>query len=188
MVAHRKNISPPKAYVPSSWVIVLTAMVVMGAAGWLGWLLLDDDSPSTETASPSATTPAATPAPTSTAPTKSAPTSSATPKPSASKSPKPVPSTTAAPAVERSAQVSVLNNSGVVGAARTFSGKVTQAGWTLSGIGNWTGSIPVNTVYYPPDLQAQAELLGKDVGIARILPAVSPMRADRLTIILSGPQ
>lgn len=177
MVAHRKNISPPKAYVPSSWVIVLTVMIVIGAAGWLGWLLLDDDSPSGDSTSPSATTPAATTPPPSTT----------TPEPTPSETPSPEP-TTASPTAEREAPVSVLNNSGVVGAARTFSGKVTEAGWTLSGIGNWTGSIPANTVYYPPGLQAQAELLGEDVDIERIMPAVSPMRMDRLTIILSGPQ
>lgn len=174
MVAHRKNTSPPKAYVPSSWVIVLTAMIVIGAAGWLGWLLLDDDSPSDVTASPS-TTPAATAPP-------------ATPEPTPSATPTPEPTASAAPSVEREAPVSVLNNSGIVGAARTFAGKVTEAGWTLSGIGNWTGSIPANTVYYPPGLQAQAELLGEDVDIDRIRPSVAPMRMDRLTIILSGPQ
>lgn len=177
MVAHRKNTSPPKAYVPSSWVIVLTTMIVVGAAGWLGWLLLDNDSSSEAAAPPSASTPA--PSSTSPAPSK-------TPKPTAT--PTPEPTTSDAPTVAREAQVSVLNNSGVVGAARTFSGKVTAAGWTVSGVGNWTGSIPANTVYYPADLQAQAELLAKDVGIDRVRPAVAPMRMDRLTIILSGPQ
>jgi hypothetical protein len=58
----------------------------------------------------------------------------------------------------------------------------------LAGIGNWTGSIPANTVYYPPGLQSQAERLAKDVGIGRVRPSVSPMRSDRLTIILSGAQ
>lgn len=181
MVAHRKNTTPPKAYVPSSWVIVLTAMIVIGAAGWLGWLLLDDDDPADVTATPSA--PAA---------TKSSanPSPSATPKPSKTKptKAKPTKPTPSAPSVAREAPVAVLNNSGVVGAARAFSGKVTAAGWTLSGIGNWTGSIPANTIYYPSGLQAQAELLADDVDIERVLPSVAPMRMDRLTIILSGPQ
>jgi hypothetical protein len=43
-------------------------------------------------------------------------------------------------------------------------------------------------VYYPAGLQEQAQLLAKDVDVERILPSVSPMRMDRLTIILSGPQ
>ena len=176
MVAHRKNVPAPEAYVPSSWFIVLTVLVVIGAGGWLGWLIVDDDPAPADTVSQAATTPAASP---------SAPAGSA--QPEASPSPD-EPEASEAPAAQRSAPVSVLNNSGVVGAARTFSAKVTSAGWRLGGIGNWTGSIPANTVYYPPALQAQAELLAADVGIERVRPSVSPMRTDRLTIILSGTQ
>jgi hypothetical protein len=176
MVAHRKNVPPRQAYVPSSWFIVLTVMVVIGAAGWLGWLLLDDGSTPADTASGSATTPAAT------TPTQPEPQPSAT---TASPKPEPEPTT---PAVAREAIVSVLNNSGVQGAAKAFSAKVTASGWTLGGIGNWTGSIGATTVYYPSGLQDQAELLATDVDIDRVRPSVAPMRMDRLTIILSGPQ
>lgn len=175
---HRKNVPPRKGYVPSSWFIVLTAMIVVGAAGWLGWLLLDDGSTPADTASPAATSPAAT-TPTKATPTKATPTT---------KSPKPSPTTTPAPGAGRDALVSVLNNSGVQGAAKAFSAKVAGAGWTLGGIGNWTGSIGANTVYYPSGLQDQAQLLADDVGIGRVRPSVAPMRMDRLTVILSGPQ
>ncbi|MET0928359.1 MAG: LytR C-terminal domain-containing protein [Aeromicrobium sp.] len=179
MVAHRKNVPPRQGYVPSSWFIVLTVMVVIGAGGWLGWLVLDDGSPSADaaapSASPSASEPAA-PAASSAEPTEAAPT------------PEPTQTSEPAPEADREATVSVLNNSGVVGAARAFSVKVTGAGWTLGGIGNWTGSIGANTIYYPAGLQDQAELLSDDVDIERVLPSVAPMRMDRLTIILSGPQ
>ncbi len=187
MVAHRKNVPAPRAFVPSSWFIVLTVMVVIGGAGWLGWLLVDDDPAApTDTAAPVAT---ATPGPADESPTpaEDSPTpADETPTP-AEESPTPD-EESPAPADERTALVSVLNNSGVVGAARAFSAKVTSTGWTLGGVGNWTGSIPSNTVYYPSGLQAQAELLAEDVGIARVRPSVSPMRTDRLTIILSGTQ
>ncbi len=179
MVAHRKNVPPRKAYVPSSWFIVLTVMLLIGGAGWLGWLLVDD--PSSETAAPPAMTPTASATPSEPAESTSEPEPDPTPEPTTEPTPE-------APAVEREALVSVLNNSGVVGAARTFSVRVTEAGWTLGGVGNWTGSIPSNTVYYPQGLQEQAELLGEDVGITRIMPSVAPMRTDRLTVILSGPQ
>jgi hypothetical protein len=181
MVAHRKNVPAPRAFVPSSWFIVLTVMVVVGGAGWLGWLFVDDDPAPSETAAPVAT---ATTAPPTADPTPAPGKTSPTAKPSDD----PTSEQTDEPATERTATVSVLNNSGIVGAARAFSAKVTGAGWTLGGIGNWTGSIPSNTVYYAPGLQAQAELLAEDVGIARVMPAVSPMRSDRLTIILSGTQ
>lgn len=192
MVAHRKNVTPGRAYVPSSWLIVLTMMVLIGGAGWLGSLLLDDDAD--DPAAPVATAPAVTaeptPQPSATPEPSRTPQTTRTPAPS--KSPKPTrtpkPARTTQPVVSRTATVSVLNNSRVTGLARTFSGKVVSAGWTLGGIGNWTGSIDGNTVYYPAGLEQQARLLAADVGIGRIRPSIAPMRADRLTIILSGPQ
>lgn len=184
MVAHRKNVPPGKAYVPSTWFIVLTVMVLVGGAGWLGWLVIDDDSTSVDVAAPAATTPAATPEPTE--PSGSAGSADETPEPD--ETPTPSEDTPDEPAGERSATVSVLNNSGVAGAARAFSAKVTTAGWTLGGVGNWTGSIGANTVYYPAGLESQAQQLAEDVGIDRVRPRVAPMRPDRLTIILSGPQ
>jgi hypothetical protein len=188
MVAHRKNVPSPRGYVPSSGLIVLTVMVVIGAAGWLGWLVVDDDAARAADTAPSSATSAPAPAP---APESSEPTADATPAPSEPEpEPEPEPEKTSeAPAeVRREADVAVLNNSGVTGAARAFSVKVTGAGWTVQGIGNWRGAIPANTVYYPAGLQAQARLLAEDVGIERVLPRVAPMGADRLTIILSGPQ
>ncbi|MCW2839472.1 MAG: hypothetical protein JWR55_955 [Aeromicrobium sp.] len=194
MVAHRKNVPPRQGYVPSSWFIVLTVLVVIGSAGWLGWLLLDDDgaaeaspaeAPATSAAPATSSTPAA--EPTTAEPTTSEPT---TAEPTTAE-PTPEPTKTTSepePEVTRDSPVSVLNNTGVTGAARVFSGRVAAAGWRLGGVGNWSGSIPANTVYYPAGLQEQAQLLADDVGIARVVPSVAPMRMDRLTIILSGPQ
>nr|MCW2728501.1 hypothetical protein [Aeromicrobium sp.] len=193
MVAHRKNVPAGKAYVPSSWFIVLTVMVVIGGAGWLGWLLVDDDSSGEASPSASAPTATATVEPTEAEPSEAEPTepeparSSETPAPEKT-TPEPTASTPTAPVTQRTAIVSVLNNSGIGGAARTFSGKVAQAGWQLGGVGNWTGAIDGNTIYYAPGLQQQAQLLAGDVGIQRVRPAVTPMRMDRLTIILSRPR
>jgi hypothetical protein len=165
-----------KAYVPASWFIVLTILLVVGAVGWLGWLFVDDDpetpSAGTTTPPPSLTT---TPAPT---PSK---TTETTPSPKPSK-------TTEAPKVQRDAPVSVLNNTTIQGLAATYSAKVRAAGWNNVTIGNWRGSIAGNSVYFPPQLEAQAKLLADDLGISRVLPSVAPMRTDRLTIILAGPQ
>ena len=162
---HRRSPSR-NLFVPSSWFIFFTIAVCLAAAGTLGWLLVkgDDDNGTATPPNASATTPAPTPTPTD-----------------------PTPTETAAP-VAREAQVSVLNNSGVPGAASAFATKVRAAGWTVGGVGNWRGSVGQNTVYFPQGLQDQAEQLAKDVGIERVKPRVDPMRADRLTIILSGPQ
>ena len=167
-----------KAYVPASWFIVLTIMVCIGAAGWLGWLFVDDDP---ETSATGATSPApsltTTPSPTPSETTETTP----SPKPSkTTEEPE--------PEVARDAPVSVLNNTTIQGLAATYSVKVRDAGWADVRVGNWRGSIAGNTVYFPPQFAEQAKLLGNDLGIDRILPSFAPMRTDRLTIILAGPQ
>lgn len=173
---HRKSPSPSRnVYVPPSWLVVLTALACVIAIGGIGWLIVDgsggDNAPA---ASPtqSATTPTPSPATTTPTPTQ-APTTKPKPKPTVSRT---------------GIGVSVLNNTGIRGAAGAFSTKVKNAGWTVGGVGNWRGSVPGNTVYYPAGHEAEAQQLGKDVGITRILPRVTPMRTDRLTIILAGPQ
>ena len=119
-------------------------------------------------------------------------------EPSAQQSPSSHPSTyhpptthhvkPAKPAVDRSkVVVEVFNNSGVTGLAGTVASRATNAGWQVVGSDNWYGTIPASTVYFPPRLASAAHLLGLDLGIHRVVPAVAPMRLDRLTVILTGP-
>ena len=171
---HRKTPSR-SLFVPSSWFIVLTIAACLAAVAGIGWLLINGDD-GTDTATPP-----------SASATTAAPTETTAPTPSPTPTPTPTPSETASP-VSRDTPVSVLNNTGVSGAAGTFAAKVRSAGWTVGGVGNWRGSIGQNTVYYPTGMQDQAEQLAKDVGIDRVKPRIDPMRTDRLTIILSGPQ
>jgi len=83
------------------------------------------------------------------------------------------------------AYVEVYNNSTVSGLAAQTAAELQDAGWQVVGTDNWYGNIPATTVYFPDRLQEQAELLARDLGVARVLPAVSPMRFDRLTVILT---
>jgi len=118
-------------------------------------------------AAPAVTTPAATP--TSTAPEP------AVTKPKPKKQP-----------VRRGGTyVEVYNNSGISGLAGSTAARAQGAGWEVVGSDNWYGTIPASTVYYPARLHAQAKLLGKDLGIARLKPSIAPMRGDRLTVILT---
>ncbi len=82
--------------------------------------------------------------------------------------------------------VEVYNNSGITGLAGATANTIAGAGWQVVGSDNWYGTIPASTVYYPDRLRKQAELLARDLGIARIMPAISPMRFDRLTVILTS--
>ncbi|HZJ06375.1 MAG TPA: LytR C-terminal domain-containing protein [Nocardioidaceae bacterium] len=81
--------------------------------------------------------------------------------------------------------VEVYNNSGITGLAGATANTIAGAGWQVVGSDNWYGTIPASTVYYPDRLRQQAQQLAKDLGISRIMPAISPMRFDRLTVILT---
>ena len=82
--------------------------------------------------------------------------------------------------------VEVYNNSGIAGLAGSTADTIAGAGWQVVGSDNWYGMIPASTVYYPDRLAAEGRLLAKDLGIKRLKPAISPMRLDRLTVILTA--
>jgi hypothetical protein len=82
--------------------------------------------------------------------------------------------------------VEVFNNSGISGLAGSTAARAQGAGWQVVGSDNWYGTIPASTVYYPARLRPQARLLGRDIGIHRLRPAIAPMRGDRLTVILTS--
>ena len=131
-----------------------------------------DEQPTRPAAAPAVTTPAATPTTTTT--------TSAAPKPVVAK-PK-----AKKPVVRRGGTyVEVYNNSGISGLAGSTAARAQGAGWEVVGSDNWYGTIPASTVYYPARLHAQAQLLGKDLGISRLKPSIAPMRGDRLTVILT---
>ena len=120
---------------------------------------------------------AATPTPT---PTRTAP------EPVIEEKPKPKPEKKK-PVVRRGdVYVEVYNNSGISGLAGTTASRLSGAGWQVVGSDNWYGTIPSSTVYYPERLAPAAKMLARDLGIKRLKPAISPMRLDRLTVILTG--
>jgi hypothetical protein len=91
------------------------------------------------------------------------------------------------PTVKRSeVYIDVYNNSNVTGLASRTSEVIGGAGWQVVGSDNWYGTIPATTIYYPERLRDAAELLSKDLGIERVLPAIDPMSMDRLTLIVTA--
>jgi hypothetical protein len=101
-----------------------------------------------------------------------------------------VPATTPAtpkPAVRKGkVYVTVFNNSNVKGLAGKTASRAQRDGWNVVGTDNWYGTIDTSTVYYGPRLKAAAAELAHDLGIARVKPAIAPMKLDRLTVILTG--
>lgn len=112
-------------------------------------------------------------------------TPSATPTPEAPE-PQPARKKKRKPQVKRGTIfVEVYNNSNISGLAGRVAEKADVAGWKVVGSDNWRGTIPASTVYYPERLTRAAEVLAKDLGIQRLMPAVAPMKLDRLTVILT---
>ncbi|WP_114422385.1 LytR C-terminal domain-containing protein [Nocardioides houyundeii] len=108
-------------------------------------------------------------------------------EPPAPEVPEVTPTVEPEPVIERGkVYVEVYNNSGIRGLAASTAAKVSGAGWQVVGSDNWYGTVPGTTVYFPKRLKAEAELLALDLGVQRVQPAVSPMKLDRLTVILTG--
>jgi hypothetical protein len=99
----------------------------------------------------------------------------------------PTPQPLAPPAVKRAKVYgTVFNNSNVKGLAGKTATRAEHAGWNVVGTDNWSGTVDASTVYFPARLKAAGTLLAKDLGIARVKPAIAPMRSDRLTVILTA--
>ena len=91
------------------------------------------------------------------------------------------------PAVQRGeVYVEVYNNSGITGLASSVAANASSFGWQVVGSDNWYGTIPASTVYFPSRLEDAAKMLALDLGVDRVAPAVDPMRADRLTVVLTA--
>lgn len=82
--------------------------------------------------------------------------------------------------------VVVFNNTGITGLAEDKAAILQGAGWTVAATDNWYGTIPEDTVYYPPALQSDAVKLAKVLHITRLHTAVAPMQFDRLTVIIAS--
>lgn len=152
---------------PTAALLASIAAVAVAAVGFL--LSSTTDKPKVLDQVVAATTPTPTPLATTT------PTPTPTPRPHRP-----------APVVKRGeTHVEVYNNSNVKGLAGRAATRAQHAGWNVVGTDNWYGTIDAPTVYYPAQLKAAARELGADLGIARLRPAISPMRLDRLTVIVT---
>jgi hypothetical protein len=165
----RRRIRTEHGVVFPSPVVILSVVAIFAAA--VAYLATQGQPPTEREVAITA----ASPSTSSAAPTAS---------PMATPTAKPKP---AKPAVDKGkVYVEVYNNSGVTGLAGRVSTTATEAGWKVVGTDNWYGTIPASTVYYPAKLARAAKALALDLGIKRAVPAVDPMKLDRLTVILTA--
>jgi hypothetical protein len=127
---------------------------------------------------PASLTPAAGSSPSSTAPASTVPASTAAPATSRPASPPKAATGTGTgtgsptPARPR-APLTVLNNTTRAHLAEQAAEEFRQGGWQVVQVGNYTGTIPVTTVYYTPgsatEERAAEALAAQFIGISRVL-------------------
>jgi LytR cell envelope-related transcriptional attenuator len=126
-----------------------------------------------------------TPRPTSAAPNPTVPSGQGAPS-AAHKATRPTqPAAPAEVAEKPDIGVVVLNQSTREGLASEVAGQLRAAGWQVADVGNWQGSVPETTVYYPIGFSNAAEALAADLeGVDRTRPRQVNMRSGMLTVIL----
>jgi hypothetical protein len=95
---------------------------------------------------------------------------------------------TARPTVTAAARpaVVVLNQTTTVGLAAKVATRLRGAGWVVPAIGNYRGTVPGTTVFYPAGGQPAAASLAKVLGVTRTAPAPAGMSTSRLTVVLTA--
>ena len=82
--------------------------------------------------------------------------------------------------------VSVLNNSRRSGLAHQAAAQVAAHGWPIAKVGNFTGRVPISTLYYAPGQLASAQrLAGTMPAIQRVRPRFSGLPTSGLTLIVT---
>jgi LytR cell envelope-related transcriptional attenuator len=175
--------------------VVIGLLVLFGTGGPGGG---SDDtgsggtSPSTSTASsPAPSTPQVTPSTVSATPQTTPQTTPPSQQPTSAPT-RPSDTTEPPEATERPTatgprpSVEIYNNTTQRGLADRVSRRARDAGWRVAGIDNWRGKVAASTVYYPAGLRDHATALASDLGVGRVKEALSNMKKDRLTVILTS--
>ena len=177
--AHRARMNPWRAVLPSLLAVASVVSLIVALTVWRGQdsggapaAFADGTDPTTSSTAPAVS---GTPSASATTPTTS---TSATPSDSAS--------ATTSGATASALQVVVLNQSGRTGLGRKVSDTLTAAGWTVVAVGNFRGSVPATTVYYPAGDEADAAALAAVLpGTDRIRPRFGNLSTTRLTVVVT---
>ena len=180
---------------------VLSVLVVLGAIGLAGWMLLTAGDGEEETDLPTVTQPSSQPSSQPSDTASSEPTDGDGDKDDSDKKDDDKSGTKgddkkddekSGTKGDDDAQpvpqipVYVFNQTTISGLAAETASSLESAGWNVVGVDNWVGNVPSDTVYFYPGDRAAAERLSKDfLDIERVWPASAPMPAGALTVILA---
>ena len=108
-----------------------------------------------------------------------------TPTETPTATPTPTPQKPRKPAIQRGKVfVEVYNNTSIPGLAGDVADRATDIGWQVVGSDNWVGTIPANTVYFPPRLKAAGRQLAPR---PRHPPGPAGRRRDEARPVDRGP-
>ncbi|MGH8869781.1 MAG: LytR C-terminal domain-containing protein, partial [Actinomycetes bacterium] len=82
-------------------------------------------------------------------------------------------------------EVVVLNNTTTSGLAGDTAADLRADGWQVALVGNFIGSIPASTVYYPDGRDDEARVLADALGIDGLHPSFEGVSSTRLTAVLT---
>lgn len=92
-------------------------------------------------------------------------------------------STTAPPEVRE--PVGIANQTSVGGLAEVAQQRLEEGGWEVPAIGDFNGTVPETTVYYPEGMQEAAEALAAQFPeIGRVQPSFEGLNQSRLVVVL----
>ena len=148
----------------------------------IGLLLALNSNPHRDTAGPALISP--TPHPV--AVSSSSPASSPRPTPTTSTPATRVEGNRTSRPVAPLLPVSVLNNSRRSGLAHQAAAQVAAHGWPIAKVGNFTGLVPISTLYYAPGQLASARRLAEQMpAIQRVRPRFSGLPTTGLTLVVT---
>ena len=184
--AHRTSRSITGAVLPSLLAVLAVASLITSLAVWRGE---DPGQPSAaaSTTSPKATREALSQAPSSTAGPTSSPKASTTTSASAGASTSVEATADAAtrPA-DFAVEVVVLNQTARAGLAGQVATRLRGQGWTVPAVGNFRGTVPATTVYYPPGQEDAAQAAAESLPTTpRTRPRFGNLSTTRLTVVVT---
>jgi LytR cell envelope-related transcriptional attenuator len=178
--AHRTGRGLVPAVMPSVLAVVAVAALITSLAVWRGQDPVQPQAAAATTSSTPATREAMSQAPATATPTAS-PSASAT----AAVTSAPV-TTVPARSTPRDVQVVVLNQTSRAGLASDVADALRGRGWTVAAVGNFHGTVPATTVYYPPGDELAAQTAAEDLqATPRIRPRFGNLSTSRLTVVVT---
>src|SRR5450759_579802 len=83
--------------------------------------------------------------------------------------------------------VTVLNNSRITGLANQSAAVLRDGGWAVAGVGNYTGRVPVTTVFFADGRESAAHALADAFpSVQRVLPRLDDLPDGGLIVVVTS--